>query len=118
VKYLDLIKSKLNINEDELGEIKDDLEYVDKVLKKYDIVFDDVFAISFYNHIIQFIKRAKTGKFIDPIEKEMVSELNENSIRIGTELLSEVFNRYKADVNISEIYLISIHIQVAMNNKQ
>jgi len=117
VKYLDLIENNLSLKDGELDSIKEDLEYVNKVLKKYDIIFNDIFAITFYNHIIKFIERVKTREFVDTIEKDMVSDLTENSIEIGTEMLSEIFSRYKSEINMSEIYLISIHIQVAMNNK-
>jgi len=117
VKYLDLIKNNLTLKDGELDAVKEDLEYVNKVLKKYDISFDDIFAITFYNHIIKFIERVKKREFVDTIEKDMVSELTENSIEIGKELFSEIFSRYKSEINMSEIYLISIHIQVAMNNK-
>ena len=115
MKYLDLIKNNLSLRDGELDGIKEDLEYVDKVLKKYNIVFDDIFAITFYNHIIKFIERVKTRKFVDTIEKDMVSDLTEDSIGIGAELLNEIFRRYKSEINMSEVYLVSIHIQVAMN---
>ena len=115
MKYLDLIKNNLVLKDGELDAIKEDLEYVNKVLKKYNIVFDDIFAITFYNHIIKFIERVKASKFVDTIEKDMVSDLTEDSIGIGTELLDEIFKKYKSETNMSEIYLISIHIQVAMN---
>ena len=117
VKYLDLIKSKLILKDGELDSIKEDIEYVNSVLKKYNIVFDDIFAITFYNHIIKFIERVKTRKFVDTIEKDMVSDLTEYSIGIGTEMLKEIFRRYESKINMSEIYLVSIHIQVAMSTK-
>ena len=118
MKYLNLIKSNLILKDGELEGIKEDLEHVDKVLKKHSIAFGDIFAISFYNHIIKFIERVKTRKFVDPIEEDMVSELTADSIKIGTELLNEIFSKYKSEINMSEIYLISIHIQVALNNKK
>lgn len=117
MKYLDLIMSKLILKDGELDSIKEDLEYVNSVLKKYNIVFDDIFAITFYNHIIKFIERVKTRKFVDTIEKDMVSDLTEYSIGIGTEMLKEIFRRYESKINMSEIYLVSIHIQVAMSTK-
>lgn len=117
MKYLDLIGNNLSLKDGELDGIKEDLEYVNNVLKKYNIIFDDIFAITFYNHIIKFIERVKTREFVDTIEKDMVPELTQNAIDIGKELLSEIFSRYKSEINMSEIYLISIHIQVAMNNK-
>ena len=117
MKYLDLIKSNLILKDGELEGIKEDLEYVEKVLNKYNIIFDDMFAITFYNHIIKFIERVKSRNFVDTIEKDMVSELTEDSIKIGTELLNEIFSRYKSETNMSEVYLVSIHIQVARNKK-
>jgi PRD domain protein (TIGR03582 family) len=117
VKCLGLVKDNLNLNEAEIEDIKEDLEHVEKVLDKYDINFQDTFAIGFYNHIVSFISRAKDGEFVAPIEEETISELTKESINIASEMLEEIFRRYKRDINKSEIYLVSIHIQVAMSNK-
>jgi PRD domain protein (TIGR03582 family) len=117
VKCLGLIKNNLNLNDAEIEEVREDLEHVEKILEKYDISFQDTFAIGFYNHIVSLISRAKTGKFVTPIEEDMISELTKESISIASEMLEEIFRRYKRDINKSEIYLVSIHIQVAMSNK-
>lgn len=117
MKCLGLVKNSLNLKDDEIEEIKEDLEYVESILGKYDVEFENAFEIGFYNHIISFISRAKTGEFVAPIEEETVSELTDTSISIATEMLEKIFTKYERSINKSEIYLVAIHIQLAMNNK-
>jgi PRD domain protein (TIGR03582 family) len=111
------VKDKLNLSETEIENVREDLEYVEKVLEKHNINFQANFEIAFYNHIISFISRAKTGEFIAPIEDDMISEISEEAIEIASEMLKEIFLKYKRSINKSEIYLVSTHIQIAMNNK-
>lgn len=117
VKCLGLVRDKLNLSDTEIEEVREDIEHVEKVLEKYNINFQDAFEIAFYNHIISFISRAKIGEFIAPIEDDMISEISTEAIDIASEMIKEIFLKYKRNVNKSEIYLVATHIQIAMNNK-
>ncbi|MBW6410111.1 PRD domain-containing protein [Clostridium weizhouense] len=116
MEYLNLIKNNLKIDGNKLKDIEKDIEHVNSVLVKYNINFEDHFAISFWNHIISFIDRAKNNEFVDVLGEDMVSELSEDAIKIAIELFSDIFTRYGREQNLSEIYLVSIHIQVAKQN--
>lgn len=117
MKCLGLVKDKLNLSDTEIEKVREDIEHVEKVLEKHNINFQDTFEIAFYNHIISFISRAKIGEFIAPIEDDMISEISTEAIDIASEMIKEIFLKYKRNVNKSEIYLVATHIQIAMNNK-
>ncbi|WP_180964025.1 PRD domain-containing protein [Haloimpatiens massiliensis] len=113
MEYLNLIRNNLKIDENKLKDIEKDIEHVNSVLVKYNINFQDNFAISFWNHVISFVDRVKNNEFVDELGEDMLNELSEESIKIATELFSDIFVRYGREQNLSEIYLVAIHIQVA-----
>lgn len=118
MKCLNILKNNLNIGDKEIEKIKEDVEQVENVIEKYNIKFEDTFAISFYNHIVSFINRVIDNEFVEPIDESIVSEITDQSINISQEMLRDIFEKYGREINKSEIYLVSIHIQLAMNKKQ
>lgn len=115
MKCLSILKNNLNVGDREIEKVRKDIEHVENVMETYNINFEDTFAISFYNHIISFVNRAIDDEFVEPIDESLVSEITAKSINIAEEMLKDIFKKYGREVNKSEIYLVSIHIQLAMN---
>lgn len=114
MKCLNLIKNKLELKNEEIESIRLDLENVERILGEYQISFENHFEISFWNHIVSFIKRAQKNEFVDDFDDNLASEITEESVKISRKLLTRIFKRYEREEKLSEIYLVAIHIQVAM----
>lgn len=112
------LKQKLNINDDDFDEIKDIIDEMNKRLKEEKIILNKQFKIGFYSHIIAFIKRLKEHEKVMEISDEVVTQLEEWAITLSEELLKPLFEKYNTPIDISEVYLVAIHLQTAKNSRE
>ena len=89
------------------------LSYSKSILVNHNIVMTDVQWLSFVSHISGMVSRSTYKELIPPIEKEIFSEVSEESIMLASEICRQLEH-----LQDDEKYLLSIHIETAKLNKK
>lgn len=88
----------------------------DKFLQEMNL--DDDAELMFTNHILALIKRINANSFVDEIEEEMLSEVSQEASMKAKETVGWLFEEADLPINISEVFLVATHIEMALQNKQ
>lgn len=115
MRYLDILKNKVNLSEEDFESLKDDVKVVFERLEEKNVKFgDENFEISFYNHIASLTKRIKAKELVDPLPEEFMGETTDEAKELSTYLVGHIFDKYGMDRDITEIFLVSTHIQLTL----
>ncbi|MFJ7734797.1 hypothetical protein ACIQ2D_00535 [Lysinibacillus sp. NPDC097287] len=87
------------------------LSYSKRLFVDNNIVMTDVQWLSFVSHVSGMVSRSTFKESIPPIDKEIFSEVSEESIALASEICRQI-NHLQDD----EKYLLSIHIETAKFN--
>jgi PRD domain protein (TIGR03582 family) len=111
MEVLEMLKEQLNIEGCEFEEIKSEILRISGIFEREGIEINTQFQIGLYSHIVSFIRRMRTSEKIEPIDENILGEIDSNSIELAKEIAIPICNKYNADEDMSEIMLISIHVQ-------
>lgn len=115
MRYLDILENKINLSKEDFQIIKDDVRVVDEKLQEKGIKFtDENFEITFYNHIASLTKRIIEKELVDALPEEFMSETTDEAKEIAKYLVRDVFAKYGVEEDMTEIFLVSTHIQLTL----
>lgn len=116
MKYLDILQNKINLSEEDFNLIKDDVNVLNERLEEKNIKFsDENFEVSFYNHVACLTKRIMDRELVEPLPEEFMDETSEDAKQIALFLVNHIFEKYEVEINKTEIFLLSTHIQLTFN---
>lgn len=116
MNYLHTIIKKMQIDENDIKESFDMLCRVYKKILEKNIRFsDENFELSFYSHIVGLIKRIKNRNLVQPIDIEIISDVDESAMEFSKYLVEDMFIEKNMKKDISEIFLVATHIQLTLN---
>lgn len=78
------------------------------LLKEYQIAITDYRWQALVNHLSAMVERSFTGEILDWIEKEMFSEVSQESLLIAGQIVNKIGNLPEG-----EMYLLSVHFETA-----
>lgn len=109
------LKDKLNIDENELIEIRKVIFHIEETLDFYGISFDEQLELGFYSHIVSFVRRLKENeKVMDVNDDSILEQIDKKALDIAEVLLKPIFKKYNSPYNYSEVILVAVYIQTAM----
>ena len=115
MKYLDILENKINLSKEDFQLIKDDVKSVYEKLEEKQIKFgDENFEITFYNHIASLTKRIISKELVEALPDEFMNETTNEAKEISAYLVREIFKKYDVDLDKTEVFLVSTHIQLAL----
>lgn len=113
MKYLNTLLEDQEIKQ----EIRDRaFEFADRTGNTFleEMKLDDDAQLMFTNHILALIKRIDANSFVEEIEEEMLSEVSKEAFTKAQETVGWLFEEASIEVNISEVFLVATHIEMAM----
>ena len=110
MKYLSTIQ------DDEIVQaLKDDYLLIKEEAKRQGVEFNDMEEYVFSNHIICLLKRLKNDEFIEEIDAYLMNEVDEENLEKAIKCIEPAFKKYGHEMNKSELFLVSTHIQMNAN---
>lgn len=115
---LNTLKTKLNLDEKDLPEYKVVLKDVEKIINENHIHFNENAKMVFYAHIISFVMRLKDKEVLNGTFEDTQKEIDKAVISIAEKVVFCICDRYRSELDESEVLLIAIHIQAALLNQE
>ena len=110
MKYLNTF-----LNDENLQDLKDDYLAIKEAVKKQGIEFNDTEEYVFSNHIVCLLKRLKNNEFIEDIDASLMNEVDAECLEKARVCIAPAFEKYGHEMNQSELFLVSTHIQMNAN---
>lgn len=117
MKFIQVAKEKLNLNDERIEKLREDICTIEDISNKYDLKFEDTFETSFVNHIFSCIDRIYEGEKVDFMGEEFMSELSEKALNISEEMLTKAYSKINEEIDKSEVCLLATHIELALNTQ-
>ena len=113
MKYLTTL-----LDESIIDDFKEDYLSIKNNFMEKGIGFNDTEEYVFSNHIVCLLKRIKSGELIDPIDEEMMKEIDEDVFKLTNECIAPTFKKYGLEADLSEVFLVATHIQMNKMRKE
>ena len=101
-----------------IEDFKDDYLLIKQNFKEKGIDFNDTEEYVFSNHIVCLLKRLKSGELIDPIDEEMMKEIDYDVFDLTEKCIEPIFKKYNLEISRSEVFLVATHIQMNKIRKE
>ena len=106
------------LDESLIESFKEDYLSIKNNFMEKGIDFNDTEEYVFSNHIICLLKRIKSGELIEPIDEEMMNEIDDDVFALTEECIASTFKKYGLEINRSEVFLVATHIQMNKMRKE
>ena len=117
MKYLDILQNKINLSTEDFVLVKEEALKVFEKLEEKNVQFsEETFEITFCNHIASLIKRVIEKELVEELPEEFMNETSEKAKEISTYLVKDIFEKYDVELNKTEVFLVSTHIELTLMN--
>ncbi len=114
MEVIELLRRQLSLSDEVILEVKEEILQVERFVGERQIIFGSDYAIGFYSHMYSLISRLKKKEHLELDDLSIKDGLDETAFSIADELVGTLSKRYGLSTNVSEVCLVAIHVQTAM----
>lgn len=115
MENFEFIQSRMNLSEEELSEYLDDLNEIKGFVDESNIKFESNYKLGFYSHMVSFLQRIKNRETLNNVDESVKNSIEEHVLKLSENMISQITNKYKVELNYAEVILAAIHLQTAIS---
>ena len=112
-EIMEQVKTELTLSEEQYSKYSNSMKYVLEYLEEKQITLVEGSMLAFLAHIVTLFIRLETGEKVQEMGSEVLNQLDERAVALTRELMGKIETEY-GPADTSELILVSIHIQTAL----